>query len=169
MTDQHIQFPHCDSGVLHAPGECEFCDRHPDWQNLRNHWGIAFTGHQPGPREMSCPSDFQRGLHGAHGWYGNQPTNTEVPVEETAASKVMYPVELRHPRDEYDQPLPTPNDGAHIHDLLTADIQARKELGTRRYGTPLQAHNGRDALLDAYQECLDLAVYLRQLLAERPD
>lgn len=42
-----VQFPHCDSRVLHAPGECEFCDRHPDWQELRKSWGIAFTGHQP--------------------------------------------------------------------------------------------------------------------------
>jgi hypothetical protein len=40
-------------------------------------------------------------------------------------------------------------------------------LGVRKYGTPLQAHNGRDGLMDAYQEALDLAVYLRQLIAER--
>lgn len=38
------QFPHCDSRVLHAPGKCEFCDKHPDWQDLRLAWGIAFTG-----------------------------------------------------------------------------------------------------------------------------
>lgn len=41
------QYPHCDSRVLHAPGECEFCDTHPIWQELRRAWGIAFTGHQP--------------------------------------------------------------------------------------------------------------------------
>jgi hypothetical protein len=41
------QFPHCDQRVLHAPGECEYCDRHPDWQALRKAWGIAFTGHAP--------------------------------------------------------------------------------------------------------------------------
>jgi hypothetical protein len=32
---------------------------------------------------------------------------------------------------------------------------------------PLRAHNGRVALVDAYQEALDLAVYLRQEVAER--
>lgn len=41
------QFPHCDSRILHAPGECEFCDRRSEWQELREAWGIAFTGHQP--------------------------------------------------------------------------------------------------------------------------
>jgi hypothetical protein len=37
----------------------------------------------------------------------------------------------------------------------------------QRYGTLLQAGNGRDALVDAYQECLDLACYLRQAIEER--
>jgi len=41
------QFPHCDQRVLHALGECEYCDRHPEWQALREAWGIAFTGHPP--------------------------------------------------------------------------------------------------------------------------
>jgi hypothetical protein len=41
------RFPHCDQRVLHAPGECEFCDGNPDWQALREAWGISFTGHAP--------------------------------------------------------------------------------------------------------------------------
>ncbi len=40
---------HCDARVLHAPGECQYCDLHPEWQELRKAWGIAFTGHLPGP------------------------------------------------------------------------------------------------------------------------
>lgn len=33
---------------------------------------------------------------------------------------------------------------------------------------PLEpAHNGRDALVDAYQEALDLTMYLRQAIEER--
>lgn len=75
--------------------------------------------------------------------------------------------ELRVPRDEHDQPLPTPNDNPRVHDLVIEDIRARKELGIRRYGVALQAHNGRDALLDLYQELLDATTYLRQLLEER--
>lgn len=40
------QFPHCDQRILHAPGECQYCDMHPEWQELRQAWGIAFTGSQ---------------------------------------------------------------------------------------------------------------------------
>jgi hypothetical protein len=87
-------FPHCDSSVLHAPGECTYCDRHPEWQALRRAWGIAYTGHEPidypGWREVPCPSDQRRGRHGAHVWGGNRPTNIDVPVEETLDSKIMY-------------------------------------------------------------------------------
>jgi hypothetical protein len=43
----------------------------------------------------------------------------------------------------------------------------RDKIGRERYSTPLQAHNGRDALVDAYQEALDLVVYLRQVIEER--
>lgn len=67
---------------------------------------------------------------------------------------------------EHDQKLPVPNDRPAIHDLVIADLQERLEFGTKKYGTPLQAFNGRDALLDAYHEVLDLAVYLKQALVE---
>lgn len=68
--------------------------------------------------------------------------------------------------DEH-QPAPEPNNRVAIQDLVIADIQARKEVGLKRYGTLLQAFNGRDALMDAYQEALDLAQYLRQAIEER--
>lgn len=65
------------------------------------------------------------------------------------------------------QSAPTPNDRVAIQDLVIADIQERKRMGIEKYGTPLQAHNGRDALVDAYQEALDLCQYLRQAIEER--
>lgn len=66
-----------------------------------------------------------------------------------------------------DQPDPKPNGKPAVWDLVIADMQARDRVGRQRYGTPLQAHNGRDALVDAYQEALDLAAYLRQAIFER--
>lgn len=66
-----------------------------------------------------------------------------------------------------DQPLPVPNDRPQVADLVIADIESRRQLGVRRYGTPLQPHNGRDALRDAYEEALDLAHYLCQAIWER--
>lgn len=66
-----------------------------------------------------------------------------------------------------DQKAPVANNTEAIHDLVREDLAERLAFGTRKYGTPLQAHNGRDALLDAYEEALDLCVYLKQALVEK--
>lgn len=68
---------------------------------------------------------------------------------------------------EGDQPLPLINDEPYIHRMVIADVLSRMNLGEERYGTALQPHNGRDSLRDAYEEVLDLAVYLRQAIYER--
>lgn len=56
---------------------------------------------------------------------------------------------------------------AKVLPLVEADLRARVEKGTREYGEPLTTHNGRDALQDAYEEALDMSMYLRQAIAER--
>lgn len=66
-----------------------------------------------------------------------------------------------------EQPMPEPNDRRAIQDMVIEDVQTRKQVGIQRYGTALQAFNGRDALRDAYEEALDLAIYLRQVIEER--
>lgn len=62
--------------------------------------------------------------------------------------------------------MPVGNDEPIIHELVIEDLRKRLEIGIERYGQPLQAHNGRNAILDAYEEVLDLAVYLKQRLVE---
>ena len=57
--------------------------------------------------------------------------------------------------------------GKEIIDLVKKDLDARVEVGKQRYGETLKAFNGRDAMLDAYQEALDLVMYLKQTLNER--
>lgn len=71
------------------------------------------------------------------------------------------------PKPVQDQPPPIPSDRPAVWDLVIGDMRSRDEVGRARYGTPLQPHNGRDALVDAYQEALDLVAYLRQAIAER--
>lgn len=66
-----------------------------------------------------------------------------------------------------EQPMPVPNGRTDIQTMVIEDLRERREVGISRYGTPLQAHNGRDALRDAYEEALDLACYLRQAIEER--
>lgn len=74
------------------------------------------------------------------------------------------------------EPPPTAGTGPDIWPLviadlpegspLRADMQERHEQGIAKYGVPLRAFNGRNAMVDAYQEALDLVVYLRQALEE---
>lgn len=59
------------------------------------------------------------------------------------------------------------NQEPFIIDILITDLRARHEFGKIKYGTFLQPFNGRDSLLDAYQESLDLAGYLCQELYQR--
>jgi hypothetical protein len=64
-------------------------------------------------------------------------------------------------------PAPKPAAGPAVWDLVVSDMQARDRFGETKYGQRLVAHDGRDPLKDAYQEALDLAVYLRKALLER--
>ena len=65
------------------------------------------------------------------------------------------------------QPPPIRNHNPALWDLVVADMQQRDQFGVAKYGTRLQGKNGRDFLADAYQEALDLVVYLRGALWER--
>lgn len=56
---------------------------------------------------------------------------------------------------------------ASVTDAIVKDMTDRREHGIKKYGTELMTNNGRDALVDAYQEALDLVVYLKQELMER--
>lgn len=54
-----------------------------------------------------------------------------------------------------------------ILEMIREDLQKREDKGVVTYGEKLRAFNGRDALIDAYEEALDLCMYLRQAIAER--
>lgn len=54
----------------------------------------------------------------------------------------------------------------HVPTELAQDFARRSLQGRAKYGTTLRTHNGRDALVDAYQELLDAAVYLQQAYLE---
>lgn len=54
-------------------------------------------------------------------------------------------------------------------EYIAEDTEARIRLGETKYGTRLKAHNGRDAMLDLYQEILDGCNYAKQLVIENKD
>lgn len=76
-------------------------------------------------------------------------------------------------RPSLDQPPPRPNAGeevwpeviaeaerALLPPEVLADMRDRDQLGRERYGVPLRRGDGRDHLVDAYAEALDLCAYL---------
>lgn len=50
--------------------------------------------------------------------------------------------------------------------LLISACEERHRFGLEKYGTPLQVLNGRDPLVDALDEALDLMAYTRQRLEQ---
>lgn len=62
---------------------------------------------------------------------------------------------------------PEPKTGQEVVlDYVLRDLSERAQMGFKKYGTLLMTKNGRSALWDAYQEVLDLAMYLRQKILE---
>lgn len=57
--------------------------------------------------------------------------------------------------------------GNPILGMVLADLTNRALEGKEKYGEPLLAHNGRNALWDLYQELLDAAMYIRQAIEEQ--
>lgn len=66
-----------------------------------------------------------------------------------------------------DQQLPVVNDERPVQDQVVEYIERRKAVGVERYGTALQANNGRDALRDLFEELVDAVNYCAQTLIER--
>lgn len=54
-----------------------------------------------------------------------------------------------------------------IFPIVAQLLEDRYEMGKKKYGVPLMAFNGRDALQDAIEEAADLLMYLSQAKYER--
>lgn len=138
------------SGVLTKDPRYEVYERR-EQQAPGNEWKSSET--PQGKSEPEEPSGFQAVLDDA------LKRDIQAVVNNTVISG---PTKQR----EGDQPLPIVTDGVAIQDLVIADIEKRKAVGIERYGTILQAGNGRDAILDLYEELLDACMYCKQILVE---
>jgi len=65
------------------------------------------------------------------------------------------------------EPDPVKNEAPGVWGLVISDMMDRDRVGMKKYNTRSQPVNGRDPLWDAYQEALDLCVYLRQAIFEK--
>jgi hypothetical protein len=64
------------------------------------------------------------------------------------------------------QPKPK-GKGRDINTILISALEARAEMGRKKYGERLRAFNGRDAMMDWYCEELDRIVYMTQWMEEQ--
>ena len=87
-------------------------------------------------------------------------TYTGMGIEESLDGKINYSA-----------PEPEPNDskGDDVWKLVISDMIDKRSSDVAKHDKPLLAHNGRNLLVDAYQEILDAAVYLRQKIQEDKD
>jgi hypothetical protein len=100
-----IMYPHRDSRVLHAPGECEYCDLHPELQEARLRGRIAFSGHPAPDNGFPCPADaaVEAGERGDYNrWPGNTPEGYTWtwPVEAITVTEEDV-IEIRRRLQEY--------------------------------------------------------------------
>ena len=63
------------------------------------------------------------------------------------------------------EPMPKGN-GTVVIDEVISDLSKRSEMGKNKYGTLLKTNNGRNSLMDLYQELLDACMYIKQKLME---
>lgn len=80
----------------------------------------------------------------------------DQPPPRAGTSTPAWDLVIRYVDDNYDD----------VKDVL-ADMRERHRIGTERYGTALTSDNGRNHVIDAYQELLDAAAYLRAELDRR--
>lgn len=109
------------------------------------------------PRTITVSHDMAAGPNG---------TDPMVHYAVQLPATLLVPINNDPPPVE-EQPPPIVNHHPIVQDLVRRDMDARKQLGIYRYGTPLQPFNGRDALCDLYEELLDAVMYIRQVMYER--
>jgi hypothetical protein len=83
--------------------------------------------------------------------------NAPQPPPKEAESPAIWPLVIAEFRAYAEHHLKS-----SLATAICEDMRQRDEAGRAKYGVPLQAGNGRDYLIDAYQEALDLCVYLYQ-------
>ena len=158
MLDERVIFPaYAQYAVQDYTGRIKFSDKRP----VCNEKYLAWEGCWCAP--IIC--DLKR----LEGWHSEIVTREQY--QSTGGSMEVDPDEVSPPSSaDYaataKQATPK-GSGNPILGMVLADLTNRALEGTAKYGEPLKAHNGRNALWDAYQEALDLAMYLRQAIEEQ--
>lgn len=103
--------------------------------------------------------------------FTNPPSCLDSALEREAVNKGLvkdpvFPENIPIEGSKWGEPAPIKNEKPAVYTLVLQDVQERAKFGYTKYKTFLQPGNGRNALKDAYEEALDLCMYLRQKLYE---
>jgi hypothetical protein len=99
------------------------------------------------------------------GWHQLRHVSPSIDV----TVKTPTPTKANRPGDSQELPNPEANKGQDVQSMVIADIEARRQVGIERYGQALHTFNGRNALLDLYEELIDATMYVKQQLIEDLD
>lgn len=129
---------------------------------------VAFTEISP----ITWPTDAKSGMQAIvdvkAGTLRFGMNNGPVSLDEFVVSEYVEPFVSVEDSDPATVKQSAPKGkGNPILGMVLADLTNRALEGKEKYGEPLLANNGRNALWDAYQEALDLAMYLRQAIEEQ--
>ncbi|MGL5775514.1 MAG: hypothetical protein ACRCYB_09270 [Aeromonas veronii] len=126
-------------------------------------WGWSTESRQPEFEELNPDNPEFQAFIGIDSWQVARPDFVPfVSVEDKRHEIVKEWCEPATAK----QPAPS-GKGDPILGMVLADLTNRALEGREKYGEALKANNGRNALWDAYQEALDLAMYLRQAIEEQ--
>jgi len=132
---------------------------------------LARVIRKPGPPERMIMGDAEHQLE--------TPASFTLDLQWGACAMPVYSMD-KHPSLTGRQADPQPGRGdmwQQVLDRYQAQLQPavlelfrqRRELGISKYGTVLQAHNGRSIFKDLVQETLDRIAYAEQAATERPE
>lgn len=137
---------------------CDWCSRvslAPEYGLITWHQMVVnhFGQEHPGPQVIAEQTDSTE--------HFNEVSLIAVDADDDPPS--TEPTKQR----DGDQRLPDA-DASQLDDFefYISDIRARRDIGIDRYGQAHRPFNGRNTLLDAYEEVLDTGLYLRSLLRQ---
>lgn len=158
LSDMLRRFGRISVGVGHHRDECQ-CWRCKERRG-EEVYAPEFRARAADPTVCQHPDDDKAPVSG-DGWLCGHCGDLVAPPPDNALLR--------------EQPAPADTGSRPVWELVIADVEQweapapqliqdmrdRDAQGRAKYGVPLTADNGRDHLLNAYQELLDGAVYLR--------
>lgn len=91
-------------------------------------------------------------------------------IEQVKAGLKAEQMKRRRLIDIFCEHEPNPcGNGEPVLPFVLEAITQRSIMGKEKYGTLLKTNNGRDALVDLFQELLDAVMYCAQLVMEAQD